>query len=202
MQVEQLEVMSLDRETATEKWKECLQAEKTSSEAHIRDLKKAYYELSKGHKILDFFETVKKLPLNKDGDPSVAIAPANRKTCLFHKDRNGAGSYGVRNGRGWKARNHWEVILPGHTFPDWPTQGSESWNIIRNNIETSVPIVPAQYLPKTSLGNRFILWEVDKWVLAAPKDPLLLRRITANLFAIEAKWNLSRLERAIIRGRL
>ena len=202
MQVEQLEVMSLDRETATEKWKEYLQAEKKSSEAHIRDLKKAYYELSKGHKILDFFETVKKLPLNKDGDPSVAIAPANHKTCLFHKDRNGAGSYGVRNGRGWRASNHWEVILPDHTFPNWPTSDSQNWNIVRDTLETSVPIVPAKYLPKAGLGNRFILWEVDKWVLAAPKDPLLLRRITANLFAIEAKWSLSKLERAIIRGRI
>src|SRR3972149_4551502 len=109
MQVEQLEVMSLDRETATEKWKECLQAEKKSSEVHIRDLKKAYYELSKGHKILDFFETMKKLPLNKDGEPSVAIAPANHKTCLFRKSRNGAGSYGIRSGRRWRASNQWEV---------------------------------------------------------------------------------------------
>ena len=35
-----------------------------------------------------------------------------------------------------------------------------------------------------------------------PRDPMLLKKLTPNLYGVLATWNLTELERAIIRGRL
>jgi len=44
--------------------------------------------------------------------------------------------------------------------------------------------------------------EVEKWKPLPPKDPILLKRLTPNLFGVLATWDLTNLERAIIRGRI
>jgi hypothetical protein len=65
----------------------------------------------------------------------------------------------------------------------------------------NVPIIPAKHLPKNKLDKYFILWEVKKWGrIAEPKrDPLLLKRLTKNLFVVIASWNLTELESKILR---
>lgn len=45
-------------------------------------------------------------------------------------------------------------------------------------------------------------WEVEKWKPVPPRDPILVKRLTPNLFGVLATWNLTELERAIIRGRI
>ncbi len=52
--------------------------------------------------------------------------------------------------------------------------------------------------PDCDLSKRVILWEAD-WQ-AAPVDPLLLLPIGGDLYAVEAAWDLSPLERAVISG--
>ncbi len=56
-------------------------------------------------------------------------------------------------------------------------------------------------LPKGSNENYYVLWEVDHWTREPPRDPYLLRRITDNMFVVIAAWNLTDLERAVIKGR-
>lgn len=201
MQTSELETYTLEPSVALEKWKEYVKVEKETSAQHIKDLKKAYYALSKGKRVIDVFETVKRVGLNQDAEPALAIAPITAKTCEFKKTKPGSGHYGIRSGRGWRAKNHWELSLPVNTFPTWPSEEGRSYNLLREQIQSTVPIIPAQHMPK-STNHRYILYEVEHWTPAAPKDPILLYRLTSNLFAIEAKWSLSKLERAIIRGRL
>lgn len=76
---------------------------------------------------------------------------------------------------------------------------SEGWNTVR--IEAIVPVVPPDVLPRADLdlSRRVILWEAD-WK-AAPVDPLLLLPIGGDLYAVEACWDLTPLERAVIAGR-
>jgi hypothetical protein len=64
-----------------------------------------------------------------------------------------------------------------------------------------VPMVPPDVLkrPDLDLSRRVILWEAD-WK-AAPVDPMLLLPIGGDLYAVEACWDLTPLERAVISGR-
>jgi hypothetical protein len=98
------------------------------------------------------------------------------------------------------------ISIPAGTWK-WQTEQVKLWDEkistrIKNiMLSAPAPIIPAKYAHLITSG-RYILWEVEKWTPEPPKDPLILRRITANLFAIEARWNLTKLERAIVRGHL
>lgn len=48
-------------------------------------------------------------------------------------------------------------------------------------------------------AQRFILWEVDRWIPEPPRDPFLLKHIGAGLYAILAAWELTEIERAVMR---
>jgi hypothetical protein len=63
-----------------------------------------------------------------------------------------------------------------------------------------VPIIPAPIRPTRRLDQYHILWEAD-WQ-AAPTDPILLQKLTGNLFVILAAWDLTELERAVLSVRL
>ena len=45
-----------------------------------------------------------------------------------------------------------------------------------------------------------ILWEAE-WE-TVPRDPLLLRHLAGGLYAVMASWDLTPLERAVLKGRL
>jgi hypothetical protein len=65
-----------------------------------------------------------------------------------------------------------------------------------------VPMVPADVYPSRGLdlSKHFVLWEVEDWDAAPPVDPMLLKPIGGNLYAVIAQWNLTEIERVIIAG--
>jgi hypothetical protein len=48
------------------------------------------------------------------------------------------------------------------------------------------------------LSNYHILWEAD-WE-DAPVDPILLKQIDGNFFAVIAQWDLTNVERMVLRS--
>lgn len=69
---------------------------------------------------------------------------------------------------------------------------------------TLVPMIPATVREVTGrfrADRRFILWEVEQWKLVPPADPLLLRHLGGDAYAVEAAWELTPLERAVMAGR-
>lgn len=78
-----------------------------------------------------------------------------------------------------------------------------SWN--RPAWSAMVPIVPPKHRPERGFGQRLVLWEVDDWVRASlpapPHDPALLRPLGGDLYAVEAVWDLTELERLVLSGR-
>jgi hypothetical protein len=68
-----------------------------------------------------------------------------------------------------------------------------------------VPIVPPKHRPARGLGDRLVLWEAEDWtwskVPAPPGDPALLRHVGGDLYAVEAVWDLTEIERLVLSGR-
>jgi hypothetical protein len=66
-----------------------------------------------------------------------------------------------------------------------------------------VPMVPPDVIKDgrgCDLAKHFVLWEVESWAAAPPVDPMLLKPIGGDLYAVVAQWDLTELERAILRG--
>ena len=209
MEVEQL---AIPKKKAEEEFQALRQAFKQNTKLRrdeIRqDLKKVYGFLRHGKKLIDIYESFKKVGLNEEGDPKLAICRADAKKCYCHKFGTGAALYSIERNVTDPRKTKLDVQLPQGTF-EFPLE-STSWgtNIIpseKRDIQTLVPIIPAKVLVaevKVLLKNFHILWEVDEWAPVPPRDPILLKQLTPNLFGVLATWNLTKLERAVIRGRI
>lgn len=75
----------------------------------------------------------------------------------------------------------------------------------RNAFSSMVPLVPPKHRPTRGMGNRLVLWEVDEWkwqqLGPPPGDPALLRPLGGDLYAVEAVWDLTDLEKFVLAGR-
>jgi len=186
----------ISKEKARKEYKKYLEILKERKEQHLQDLKKLYYHLKDNHKIIDVYEALRFVGLNNKQEPRLAIVRADAKLCYFHKEDNNKGffSFDDYNSHSYK----FNVNLPSNIFKiNWKR---DRWSIKNRSLQTKVPIVPANCMPKGNLKEYYLLWEVDKWE-NIPNDPILLKRITKNLFAIIKTWKLSKLEKALIAGR-
>lgn len=183
------------REKARKEWIKHVEALKTRNDQHLNDLKKLYFQLSKGRKVIDIYEAFKFAGVNEKQEPRLAIVKADEKMVYFTKKENGSGKFSHDN---WSSWSKLEVWLPEGTFPKFRKKKGENYSW--NSIKTHTPIIPADKMPKGKLSGYYIFWEVEKWD-QVPKDPMLLKRITKNLFIVFEIWNLTKLERALIKGR-
>lgn len=194
--LKQVKPITMSPEKAKREWKKYLKLVKEKSDQHIKDLKQLYYQLSKKHKIIDIYEAFKIAGLNSKKEPRFAICRADLKEVRFTKSSNGSGYFEENR---WNSQ--FRVSLPNETFGPFKLVKGSTWEIEEpKELVTKVPIVPADKMPKGKLKDYYILWEVNEWK-EIPKDPFLLKRITRNLFAIVATWDLTKLEQALIRGR-
>ncbi len=197
------------REQAKEEWKkycELLNKRKNKHYEHLKILKKTMYYAKQGKQFIDVYEVMNKAGLSSKNEPRLAIARADLTQIQFQKGDTGTGRFNMSwgwNEKSWKD----DVGLPQKTFKvDWERllkeDGTPDWEIKDKELITKVPVVPADLMPEGDLKNHYILWEVKGWEkLPEPKDPLLLKRISENIFVILGVWDLTELERAIISGR-
>jgi hypothetical protein len=67
---------------------------------------------------------------------------------------------------------------------------------------TIVPTIPPNHRPRRTRLHRFhILWRSSSGARVAPRDPALLRHLRGDLWTVEAVWDLTDLERAVLSGR-
>lgn len=94
-----------------------------------------------------------------------------------------------------------DIALEPGSLPGLPEY--MEWD--KRELKAPVPIVQPKILlenVKRGLGGYYILWEVEEWKPVPPRDPILLKKLTANLFGIIATWELTLLERAVISSHL
>ena len=192
---------------AKEAWKEYVQLLKEHSDDEgAKVLKQAYYHASKGRKIIDIYQAMQDAGLNKEGWPNLAICRADAIEGCYQRREKGAGLFHHEDLSRWAATaNRNSVRLLEGTFMDMPVQKWPEEN--KNYRYATIPTIPAGCYPKGKLENYYILWEVEQWheksqIPIPPIDPFLLKRLSPNLFVVLAEWDLTPLERAVIKGAL
>ncbi len=194
----------MPKEQAKEAWKKYCEVLRTRKDKFLKVMKDAHYQMKEGRELIDVYEVMKKFGLSEKNEPVFAIARADITEVFFEKLDEGSGSFQMEQGwdrSGWKT----DVILPQKIFElHWERKDEKSesnWNIKDKKIKTKVPIIPVELIPDGELSNYYILWEVVDWeLLPPPKDPILLKRISENLFAVLGCWDVTELERSVMRG--
>lgn len=155
---------------------------------------RAYKEVVKGNQLLNIVDAMKVAGVREDGYPVLAICRADENTCgVEGMSRNGAATFvGYKDEPRWIGHRstHRRVHVPPDTFPR-----RDRW---LGSVETMVPLVPPHHRPKAHLQNFHVLWEVEEWTVVPPRDPMLLRRLGGDLFAVLAVWDLTDVERAVL----
>lgn len=202
-------VLDIGEEDAEKSYKDYLEAVKGRKEKYLEDLKKVYYNLKQGRKVIDVFKAMETAGVNEKGEPRLAISRAGFAHVVFRKQAVGSGTFGSNFNESWggfEGLASEQVILPSGTFPNWEmkkdSEGkSSTWDILKDKIKTKVPVIPAHLLPNGKLESYYLLWEAKEWdELPQTKDPFLLRRLSSNLFVVLAEWELTAIEQAVIRG--
>ncbi len=204
----EIEKIQMPKERAKEEWKIYNNLVKKRHDNYLEDMKKCMYQLSQGKALIDIYKVMEKAGVNKHFQPKLAIARADWKQIYFCKKDSGRGFFAGTN-TDWPTKADGHIDLQPQTFTEWPrTLGTDgkpnnsSWGIDNERSKSKIPIIPAQLLPEGNLSGFYILWEVQRWEdLPEKKDPLLLKRITENLFVILSAWEVTALEQSIISGR-
>ncbi|HDN05540.1 MAG TPA: hypothetical protein ENF90_00920 [Candidatus Bathyarchaeota archaeon] len=209
MKLQQLVVPKEKIEKELEAFRQLIRNRKQQLLTQIhKDLRRIYGHMYHGGKVIDVYESFRKAGLNEDGDPRLAIARADGVFCYCVKRDDGSAVYSIQRFK-WDATYSWysprkcygEIMLPKGTF-NFPKDSYG--HVRRQHIQCPVPIVPTTILAdlRYALRNYHIIWEVSEWKPTPPKDPILVKMVTPNIALVLATWNLTRLERAVIMGRL
>lgn len=210
----EIEKIQMPKERAKAEWKKYNELIKKRHDKYLEDMKKCMYQLSQGNALIDINKVMEKAGVTKNYEPKLAIARADWKEAHFHKKDSGRGFF-AGSDRSWFKKSDDDIDLPPETFCQWirikddiqmkdgTTRKADSrWDIQTPQIKTKVPIIPARLIPEGQLSEYYILWEVKEWEnLPEQKDPILLKRITENLFVILGAWEVTALEQSIISGR-
>ncbi|HYC00424.1 MAG TPA: hypothetical protein VEC57_14905 [Candidatus Limnocylindrales bacterium] len=176
-------------------------------------LMRAYREIARGNPVIDLPHTMRAAGLGADFYPKLAIGRADKAHCWVEMFAGGGAVFtGYDPGKYYRGRPaaSTRAELPAGTFETWSTR----WNNERNTAQyvnrpsdwsrkakALTPTVPAELRPKASLERFCILWEAV-WTREAPRDPMLLKPLGGPFYAVVAVWDLTELERAVLRGRI
>jgi len=153
---------------------------------------KGLHRVVRGQNLIELSKVIAAGGEDEAHRPRLAVLRADQVVCSMVRFSDGEVVYGSGDsGRHLaEARSRGRVILASGTLP-------------RNNLtvrgRSIVPLIPPQLMPKGDLSRYHILWEAT-WE-DVPADPALLQHLGGDLWAVLAVWDLTPLERAVLRGR-
>ena len=166
-----------------------------------------YKQLSMGRTVISLTKAMEVAGVRDNGLPVLAVGNADAKWVWFVWD---AGM--IRDDPYGCCWEHPGVaFVSDHAInPGWNIRnpkGEKRGGTIRflrtffpvrpeGNPRARVPVIPPEHRPKGRLWNYHILWEAN-WE-TAPRDPVLLRRISREHFVVMAQWDLTEVERLVL----
>jgi hypothetical protein len=151
-------------------------------------LAKCFRFLERGKRLIDIVEVMRAAGTDWAARPKLAIARANSKLCWYECFGKPYFSWGAPEER-WRRRNTRSKFYLREGELKWPRC---------DTIQAVIPSVPPLLRPRGQLDNFHILWEAD-WQ-DVPVDPLLLRQVSRTLFVVIGGWDLTPLERSVLRS--
>lgn len=173
----------------------------------VQDLLKVYGHLKFGGKVIDIHEAFRKASVDHNTDPKLAIIRADARVCYLKKFSNGGALFSMQKldwNRSYPLKSLGDIHIPSGTF---------TWDLQQNDEQryrkTLVPMIPPRVILTVSIRltpqHYHIIFEPESWSKSAPrppKDPIIGKMLTSNLFGVLAHWELTDLEAKIVEGRL
>ena len=194
-------LIEMDREEAQEQLEgyRTLRAPNDEEKAVIAGL----MALAAGKPLINIRNTIREGGVFESGLPRLAVMDASRLWCYCGRTTSGAVTFAPASRiNGTMSRGIYE--LPAGTLAEQPISDWGITSMSSFRYRSQVPIVPPQHRPKRFNASNFaILWEVEEWAQAPrpPGDPALLRHVTGDLYSVEAIWDLTPLEQAVLGAR-
>ena len=190
--------MEMDPDQAKAKLKEYRRELHHAADATYESIAAGYKAMAQGLRLLDIRQAIDEGGFFDDGWPRLAVARADRREVSCQRSTN-------RLAFNARRRDERAASLLVELAISTPAQ-TEWWR----RKHTMVPLVPAQVKQQLRQNNRsmklenyHILWEVEEWydsrVIEPPIDPFLLKHVGGTLYAVLAEWDLTELERSVLR---
>lgn len=185
--------VTMDPEAAEKAFREYRAAFMADRNRIDGELMRGYKALAEGKTLISLTEAIQAGGTDAMGRPNLAVARADEAQIEMRCDTDGSVIY---------TPELWSRIssvdrrfeFPADTLPRTTLRG------VAMRWRAALPFIPPQYRPPLSLQNYHLLWEAE-WREAARsqrKDPILLRRIGGDLFAVVAAWDLTDIEKLVL----
>jgi hypothetical protein len=165
------------------------------------ELMRGYKALAEGKTVISLTDALQRGGVDTIGRPNLAIARADEPAIAMNRTLDGRLEFwpeaATRATADDRVFSFSEGTLPVMESGFW--ERSHLWRTFRPWM-ASLPFIPPQYRPPHQLANYHLLWEAEWRQARSPqrKDPMLLRRIGGDLFAVVAAWDLSEIEKLVL----
>lgn len=197
-----VQTVTMEPEAAAAAFKEYRAAFMAERNRIDGELMRGYKALAEGKTLIVLTEAIQSGGVDDLGRPRLAIARADETAIAFDRTRDGRLEYWPADADGASSEDRVFAFGAG-TLPamedGW---GSSFWRGPRTGWEANLPFIPPRYRPPLKFDNYHLLWEVE-WRVRQQRgaqrlDPMLLRRISGDVFAVVAAWDLTAIEKLVL----
>ena len=193
--------VAVDQEVAQKAFEEYRSAFRESHEQTDGEIMRAYKALAAGKTLISLSGAIRTGGLDEIGRPQLAIARADEPRITMHIERDGGITYRPSS---WTIRAEDRVFqLPAGTLAPPLDETMDSWRQPWSGTwYAALPFIPPTCRPPLRIENYHLLWEATWHKGSGPRsqlrDPMLLRRVGGDLFAVVAAWDLTEVEKLVL----
>lgn len=179
--------LMVDRETALKEWRR-YQSHRNNLGPLDLEITRIYKAIAAGKLVVAALAAIQRAGLGEDRRPKLAIVRADCKRCYLIGRGDGSAVF-LSDTRWPNGRTAKDKMFeyPAGSFP----------GIFRGDASAVTPHVPPDIRPKRGLQNYHILYEAE-WGFEPPVDPLLLRRLSNDIWLVCGAWELTEVERSVM----